>query len=128
MRSLIQVRWRPGWGAAQPSSTASKSLSISTVKRSDRTVRARREDTRNWSSGMIPRSGGSYQWMAGSSALSAIGKMPQELAMISFGGWYRILLAQCTALRDGGRGHCGHWDAKMLLGLPKIFAYEGRFL
>jgi len=45
MRALIQVRWRPGWGAAQPSSTASKLRLIATVKRSDRTVRARRDGT-----------------------------------------------------------------------------------
>ena len=41
-----------------------------------RTVRARRDGTWNESSGMTPRSSGSIQNSAGSSAFSAMGKMP----------------------------------------------------
>ena len=47
------------------------------AKASERTVRASREETRNPSSGMTPRISGSTQNRVGSSALSAIGKMPQ---------------------------------------------------
>ena len=42
-----------------------------------RTVRASRPGTWKPSRGMSPRWSGSIQWSAGSSALSAIGKMPQ---------------------------------------------------
>jgi hypothetical protein len=48
-----------------------------TRKASVRTVRASREATRNPSSGITPRNSGSTQNRVGSSALSAIGKMPQ---------------------------------------------------
>src|SRR5262249_31774343 len=58
---LIQVRGRPGWGSAQPSSMASKSRSTVTVKRSERTVRASRLGMWKRSSGMTPRSSGSIQ-------------------------------------------------------------------
>ncbi len=74
---LIQVSSRPSWGAAQPAMTALKAVLTVTVKTSDRTVRASREDTRKPSSGMTPRISGSTQNRVGSSALSAIGKMPQ---------------------------------------------------
>ena len=42
-----------------------------------RTVRARREEMRKPSSGITPRISGSTQNSVGSSALSAIGKIPQ---------------------------------------------------
>ena len=48
-----------------------------TLKASERTVRASREATRKPSSGITPRISGSTQNSVGSSALSAIGKMPQ---------------------------------------------------
>src|SRR6185437_10637482 len=44
---------------------------------SERTVRASREEMRKPSSGITPRFSGSTQNSVGSSALSAIGKMPQ---------------------------------------------------
>ena len=77
MRLLIQVSSRPGCGAAQPAMTALKAVLTVTVKTSERTVRARREEMRKPSSGITPRISGSTQNRVGSSALSAIGKMPQ---------------------------------------------------
>ena len=76
MGALIQVRARFGPGAAQPSITPAKSRLHTTVKRVVRTVRARREGIWKVSSGMMPRFSGSIQKSAGSSAFSAIGKMP----------------------------------------------------
>ena len=61
MRALIQVRARFGPGAAQPSITASKSRSQTTVKRVLRTVRASRDGMWKASSGMMPRFSGSIQ-------------------------------------------------------------------
>src|SRR5580698_9291823 len=83
MRLLIQVSSRPGCGAAQPAITALKALLTVTVKASERTVRARRDETRKPSSGITPRISGSTQNKVGSSALSAIGKMPQAYARSS---------------------------------------------
>src|SRR5581483_969162 len=86
MRWLIQVSLRPAVGAAQPAMTALKALSTVTVKALERTVRASREATRNPSSGITPRISGSTQNRFGSSALSAIGKMPQAYARSSTSG------------------------------------------
>jgi len=58
-------------------SAALKARLTVTVKASERTVRASREGTRKPSSGITPRISGSTQNRVGSSALSAIGKMPQ---------------------------------------------------
>jgi hypothetical protein len=77
MRLLIQVSSRPACGAAQPAIVALKAVLTVTRNTSERTVRARREATRNPSSGITPRISGSTQNSVGSSALSAIGKMPQ---------------------------------------------------
>ena len=77
MRLLIQVSSRPACGAAQPDITALKARLTVMVKASERTVRASREATRKPSSGITPRISGSTQNSVGSSALSAIGKMPQ---------------------------------------------------
>jgi hypothetical protein len=44
MRLLIQVSSRPGCGAAQPDITALKAVLTVTVKVSERTVRARRDE------------------------------------------------------------------------------------
>ena len=77
MRLLIQVSSRPSCGAAQPAMTALKAVFAVTVKASERTVRASREAMRKPSSGITPRISGSTQNRVGSSALSAIGKMPQ---------------------------------------------------
>ncbi len=77
MRLLIQVSSRPVCGAAQPAIVALNAVLTVTRKASERTVRARREAMRKPSSGMTPRSSGSTQNRVGSSALSAIGKMPQ---------------------------------------------------
>ena len=77
MRLLIQVSSRPASGAAQPEMTALKAVLTVTVKPSERTVRARRDEMRKPSSGITPRISGSTQNSVGSSALSAIGKMPQ---------------------------------------------------
>ena len=57
-----------------------------TRKTSERTVRASREAIRKPSSGMTPRISGSTQNRVGSSALSAIGKMPQAYARKSTAG------------------------------------------
>ena len=51
----------PGIGCEQPAMTPSKSRSTTTVKRPERTVRARRSGTWNRSSGMTPRRSGSIQ-------------------------------------------------------------------
>src|SRR5471030_912063 len=83
MRVLIQVSARPVCGAAQPEITALKAVSTVTVKASERTVRASREAMRKPSSGITPRFSGSTQNSVGSSALSAIGKMPQAYARSS---------------------------------------------
>ena len=77
MRLLIQVSSRPSAGAAQPAITPLKALLTVMVKASERTVRASRDETRKPSSGITPRISGSTQNRVGSSALSAIGKMPQ---------------------------------------------------
>ena len=77
MRLLIQVSSRPACGAAQPDITALKAVLTVTVKASERTVRLSREAMRKPSSGITPRISGSTQNRVGSSALSAIGKMPQ---------------------------------------------------
>jgi hypothetical protein len=77
MRLLIQVSSRPSCGAAQPAITCLKAVSTVTVKASERTVRARREAMRKPFNGITPRISGSTQNSVGSSALSAIGKMPQ---------------------------------------------------
>src|SRR5689334_15447573 len=74
---LIQVSSRPSCGAAHPAMTALKAVLAVTVKASERTVRARREAMRKPSSGITPRISGSTQNSVGSSALSAIGKIPQ---------------------------------------------------
>src|SRR6516225_1627422 len=74
MRLLIQVSSRPAAGAAQPAITALNAVSTVTVKASERTVRARREEMRKPSSGITPRISGSTQNRVGSSALSAIGE------------------------------------------------------
>ena len=61
MRPLIQVLRRPARGAAQPSITASKSLSTLTSKPPCLMVRASRLGTCTWSSGRMPRRSGSIQ-------------------------------------------------------------------
>src|SRR6516165_6209579 len=86
MRLLIQVSSRPDCGVAQPEITARNALSTVAVKTSERTVRASREATRKPSSGITPRISGSTQNRVGSSALSAIGKMPQAYARNSTAG------------------------------------------
>src|SRR5216684_4028071 len=58
MRLLIQVSSRPACGAAQPAITALNAVLTVTVKASDRTVRARREEIRKPSSGITPRISG----------------------------------------------------------------------
>jgi hypothetical protein len=76
MRSLIHVERRPGREDAQPSITPSMSVSMRTTYGATRSVRARRRGTCTASSGRMPRCCGSIQYSAGSSALSAMGKMP----------------------------------------------------
>ena len=78
MRPLIQVEVRPGRAAAQPSITASKSVSVRIWKGWLRIVLAKRRGTFTASSGSKPRACGSIQNSWGSSALSAIGKIPHE--------------------------------------------------
>ena len=77
MRRLIQVDSRPTAGSAQAEMTAGKSRSTDTSKTSRRMTLRSERDGRNVSSGMIPRASGSTQKSVSSSALSAMGKMPQ---------------------------------------------------
>ncbi len=78
MRLLIQVSSRPGCGAAQPAMVALNAVLTVTRNRSERTVRASREATRNPASGNHAAQFRLDQNRVGSSALSAIGKMPQD--------------------------------------------------
>src|SRR5437879_4516834 len=86
MRLLIQVSSRPACGAAQPAIVALNAVLTVMRKQSERTVRASREATRKPLSGMTPRISGSTQNRVRSSALSAIGKMPQAYARNSTAG------------------------------------------
>ena len=89
MRALIQVLAVSRRGAAQPAITASKSRSLTTPNRSERTVRASRRGMWKRSSGRTPRARGPTPSMVGSSASSALGKIPAASALTRLAGVVR---------------------------------------
>jgi hypothetical protein len=75
---LIQLSSRSGVASAHAAITAAKSRSADTSKLSDSTVRSRRLDRWNRSSGSTPRISGSSQYKRLLPRASAIGNSPDR--------------------------------------------------